>query len=100
VTLCRKEKCGPWVRNGCPQNGGISRGVGAHTDEEWEAFSKNITDKFSNKNCIGGLTAGIDFIGAEDIRYCSKIYSRCRFYMEMLLGINKTSRSIAQQAIE
>ncbi|KAL3799951.1 hypothetical protein HJC23_007424 [Cyclotella cryptica] len=91
MTLCRKEKCGAWVTNGCPQNGGISRGIGAHTDEEWMEFSRKVTDRFKDKTCIASLTAGIDFIGAEDIRYCSKIYSRCRFYMEML--INQTANT-------
>lgn len=76
-------------------NSGISRGIGAHTDKEWLEFSKQVTDRFKDKNCIASLTAGIDFIGAEDIRYCSKIYSRCRFYMELL--INDTSNTMSEK---
>lgn len=86
MTLCRKEKCGPWVRNGCPQNGGIVRGIGAHTDEEWFAFSEEVADNFADKQCTGSLMSGLEFIGAEDIRYCSKIHSRCRPYIELLLN--------------
>lgn len=96
MTLCRKEKCGPWIRNGCPQNGAISRGIGAHTDEEWFAFSKEVTDKFKGKKCEGSLMQSLDFIGAEDIRYCSKINSRCRPYMEKLLGIQADASNVTQ----
>lgn len=95
MTLCRRDKCGPWIRNGCPQNGGIVRGVGAHTEEEWMSFSNNILRSFSGKSCDGSLMNGIEFIGAEDIRYCSKIHSRCRPYIESLLGIgNSTSTAV------
>jgi hypothetical protein len=95
MTLCRKDKCGPWIRNGCPQNGGIARGIGAHTDEEWMSFSNDVISRFSGKSCDGSLMNGIDFIGAEDIRYCSKIHSRCRPYIELLLGIDNATSTIA-----
>ena len=93
LTLCRKAKCGPWIKEGCPQNGGIARGIGAHTDEEWHAFSKVVIGRFANKQCDGSLMNGLEFIGAEDIRYCSKIHSRCRPYMELLLGFHNSSNA-------
>lgn len=91
LTLCRKKKCGPWITNGCPQNGGIARGIGVYTDDEWYEFTKTVMDRFSGKHCVGSLMNGKDFISAEDIRYCTKIHSRCRPYMELLLGISNSS---------
>mmetsp|Transcript_14450 Transcript_14450/g.31114 ORF Transcript_14450/g.31114 Transcript_14450/m.31114 type:complete len:450 (+) Transcript_14450:260-1609(+) len=91
MTLCRKEKCGPFVLNGCPQNGGISRGSGVYTDEEWSEFAKTVKSRFKENQCPGSLIMGYDYIGAEDIRYCSKIHSRCRFYLELLMTANTTA---------
>eukprot|EP01082_Thalassiosira_pseudonana_P005967 g5704.t2 g5704 contig2:1119060-1119524(-) len=91
MTLCRKEKCGPFVWNGCPQNGGISRGSGVYTDEEWSEFAKTVKSRFKENQCPSSLILGYDYIGAEDIRYCSKIHSRCRFYLELLMTANTTA---------
>ena len=91
MTVCRKKKCGAWVNTGCPQNGGIARGIGVYTDTEWYAFSKEVRDRFAGNTCDGSLLNTLDFVGAEDIRYCIKVNSRCRPYMELLLGIHNTS---------
>jgi len=94
MTLCRKKKCGPWVKSGCPQNGGIARGVGAHTDEDWSTFVDKVRARFAGKSCEASLMTMADFIGAEDVRYCSKIYSRCRPYIASLLGLHNASNAI------
>jgi alpha 1,2-mannosyltransferase len=80
MTLCRRDKC-----NGCPSNGGISRGLKIAPDE-WFDFATNVQKRYKdNPRCI--VSIGEDFIGADDsVRSCSSLDSRCGFYLEQLIG--------------
>ncbi|KAL3800436.1 hypothetical protein HJC23_011673 [Cyclotella cryptica] len=82
MTLCSREIC-----RGCPQNGGVARGIGAHSDEEWfHVVGKHIADRFrDNPKCL--VPMGEDFIGADDVRECSRLRSQCGYYLKMLLGV-------------
>ncbi|KAL7517825.1 hypothetical protein ACHAWX_002713 [Stephanocyclus meneghinianus] len=83
MTLCAREEC-----RGCPQNGGDSRGIGAHSDEEWfHVVGKHIAERFiDNPKCI--VPMGEDFIGADDVKECSRLGSQCGYYLKMLLGFD------------
>lgn len=71
MTLCRLEQCGAEKRlnyKGCPENGGISRGLGVYTDEEWNEFATKIQKQF-NASCE--VQIDLNFIGADDsVRDC------------------------------
>ena len=72
VTLCRMDICGA-VKDrinykGCPVNGGVSRGLGMYTDDEWTKFATNIKSQF-NTSCE--VEIDWNFIGADDsVRDC------------------------------
>ena len=61
-----------WPHSGCVQNGGISRGIGAHSNNEWKRIQSDFKNRFSdNPNCVGRkLSAPGYFIGAEDVAMC------------------------------
>lgn len=81
MTLCTNANC-----NGCPQNGGVARGIGAHSDEEWfEKVGRQIEDRFrKNPKCQVSLDE--EYIGANDVRICSHLDSQCGYFLKMLLG--------------
>jgi len=35
------------------------------------------------------------FVGAEDVRTCSRLRSRCGFYLKMVSGVNDTVEDVA-----
>ncbi|EED93880.1 predicted protein [Thalassiosira pseudonana CCMP1335] len=76
MTLCTREKC-----KGCPNNGGISRGVGV-SNAEWNAFVDEVRDIYNG--CT--LFQDNEFIGAKDVGECSRLESQCGFYLELLLS--------------
>ena len=77
----------------CPQNGGVSRGVGLYTDEEWRKFAEeNVVNRFNDnpKNC--SIPINQYFVGCEDVRQCSRLNRQCGFYLkELLYGENETT---------
>lgn len=76
MTLCTREKC-----KGCPNNGGISRGVSV-SNAEWNAFVDEVRDIYNG--CT--LFQDNEFIGAKDVGECSRLESQCGFYLELLLS--------------
>ena len=65
--------------NGCPSNGSISRGIGAHTDEEWRGIQDSFTGRFShNPACLlDSLVRTKGFIGAKDVGNCENETPLC-----------------------
>lgn len=91
MTLCKKEKCGLDIPRGCPQNGGMSRGLGQYSDKEWaEVVAKKVKNRFRGLNCI--ISIGETYVGAKDVRDCQKLSSRCGFYLQLLDGANETAK--------
>lgn len=87
MTLCGQDRCGPWVSRGCPQNGGVSRGVGLYTDSEWQAFAREeVQERFKDNPRKCSVPINRYFVGAEDVRVCSRLHSRCGFYLKLLSG--------------
>ena len=70
---------GNWLGKGCLQNGGISRGVGAHTDEVWEQMQDSFEGRFScNPNCVKHRAVRNNYhIGAGDITKCEDPKGEC-----------------------
>lgn len=68
-----------WPHSGCVQNGGISRGIGAHSDNEWKRIQSDFKDRFSeNPNCVGReLSVSANYIGAEDVAQCEDPIGIC-----------------------
>ena len=64
---------------GCPSNGGISRGIGAHTDEEWRGIHDSFIGRFShNSACLlNRLVRTKGFIGAKDVGNCENETPLC-----------------------
>ena len=93
MTLCTRDKC-----KGCPQNGGVARGIGAHTDKQWHyqvggdvlrRFKDNIKCDVSLKN---------DYIGADDVGDCIQLRSRwtqCGYYLRMLINTSSSTMNIS-----
>lgn len=62
---------------GCLQNGGISRGIGAHSDTEWEQMKENYDGRFiHNPNCKRAVQSAWH-IGAGDIAACEDPNGLC-----------------------
>lgn len=81
MTLCTREKC-----MGCPQNGGMARGLGAHTDNQWYyAIGGEVVNRFKD-NAKCNVSMKMDFIGADDVGECLRLRSQCGFYMKMLIN--------------
>jgi hypothetical protein len=94
VTLCRMETCGRSELRinykGCPENGGVSRGLGVYTDDEWKAFATNIQRQF-NSSC--NVEIDWNFIGADDsVRDC-EVKSR-RACWDLLESLSVTNGSV------
>ena len=87
MTLCRMETCGKeQIRvnyRGCPENGGVSRGFGVYTDDEWNEFATKIKNQF-NASCDVEIDA--TFIGADDsVRDCeTTLHRTCWDFLETL----------------
>ena len=64
---------GAGPQRGCLQNGGMSRGRGAHTDAEWAAIVRAFRARFAHNPACGPRPALEleDFIGAADVGICS-----------------------------
>jgi alpha 1,2-mannosyltransferase len=105
MTLCTNPKCGYGVMNGCPQNGGLSRGVGTYTDEEWNAITLDLqqTIKYDKKvvvlsvdkpvrECLW-LLRRMTFIGARDVSNCLMRKERCYPYLKQFLSSNEIAES-------
>jgi hypothetical protein len=90
MTLCTRDKC-----RGCPQNGGVARGMGVYSDKEWYyMMGSNVVDRFKdNPKC--DVSLGSEFIGADDVGDCSRLRSQCGYYLMMLIG-NASSTSSAK----
>lgn len=92
MTLCRKEKCGLMVYKGCPQNGGVSRGIGVYTDAEWRNYAmEEVQNRFEDNPKKCSVPINRHFVGAEDVRTCSRLHSRCGFYLKLVSGVNDTA---------
>lgn len=103
MTLCTKPKCGVGVVNGCPQNGGLSRGVGTYTNEEWSAITAELKTKIQYDKKV--IVPGVDqptrfclyllrdktYIGARDVMTCLKRQERCYPYLKQFLYGNETA---------
>jgi len=103
MTLCRKEKCGPMIPQGCPQNGGVSRGIGQYTEVEWRRFAtEDVRNRFKNNPKRCSVPINQFFVGADDVRDCSRLRSRCGFYLKLISGANDTAEDAAwlQSAFE
>lgn len=85
MTLCTRDKC-----RGCPQNGGVSRGVGAHTDNQWYyQVGGDVASRFKdNPKCE--ISLRMDFIGADDVGECLRLKSQCGYYLKMLMNTSST----------
>jgi hypothetical protein len=83
------EICGKGDRTnykGCPVNGGVSRGFGVYSNEEWKAYASTIKNQF-NPQC--NVEIDWNFIGADDsVRNCEVTKSNCWDYLQMLSGAN------------
>jgi alpha 1,2-mannosyltransferase len=98
MTLCTKPQCGHGVVKGCPQNGGLSRGVGTFTDDEWNAITKDMKQKTQYDKKVVDLRVDRPdricqnmirtqtFIGALDVRKCLKRKERCYPYLKQFLN--------------
>ena len=77
----------------CPQNGGVSRGVGLYTDEEWRKFAEeNVVNRFNHNPKKCSIPINQYFVGCEDVRLCSRLNRQCGFYLkELLHGENETT---------
>ena len=93
MTLCNikgRPKCGPFIPRGCPQNGGISRGVG-YTDDEWREFAtEHVLNRFIDNPQKCSIPINQYFTGAEDVRMCARLNRQCGFYLRLLSGVNET----------
>lgn len=86
MTLCGKDKCGPMIRKGCLQNGGVSRGIGQYTNAEWRKFAtEEVQYRFKDNPKKCSLPIVENLIGAEDVRLCSRPGSRCDYYLQLYL---------------
>eukprot|EP00804_Cyclotella_cryptica_P002069 CCRYP_017842-RA/>CCRYP_017842-RA protein AED:0.09 eAED:0.09 QI:914/1/1/1/1/1/3/78/256 len=88
MTLCRMDTCGADSRTnfkGCPENGGISRGFGVYSDEEWNAYATKIKEQFDPR-CE--VEIDWNFIGADDsVRDCEvKKHPLCWDYLKTIPG--------------
>jgi hypothetical protein len=105
MTLCTNPKCGFGVVNGCPQNGGLSRGVGTYTNEEWNAITADLKQKIQydkkvvvpsvdkpSRECLW-LLRDRTYIGAKDVMKCLKRTERCYPYLKQFLNSNETAGS-------
>jgi len=92
MTLCSgRDKCGMTIYKGCPQNGGVSRGVGRYTDAEWRKFAtEEVRNRFKDNPKKCSLPINENFVGAEDVRVCSRLQSKCGFYLKLMSGVNET----------
>lgn len=94
MTLCRNDKCGYLVRKGCPQNGGVSRGNGQFTDDEWRKYAQEeVRNRFKDNLRPCNIPINDHFAGASDVRKCSNLEDKCGFYLKSILG-NDTSTTI------
>lgn len=105
MTLCTKPQCGHGVVKGCPQNGGLSRGVGTYTDDEWSAITKDMKQKVQyDKKVVDlrvdrpdricqGMIRTQTYIGALDVRKCLKRKERCYPYLKQFLSDNEAAET-------
>ena len=83
MTLCGLDSC-----RGCPQTGGVSRGINATTtDEEWELFAQGVKDRFKgNDKCRTKKFSSTNvFVGAGGIGNCENLDSGCGYYLKLLV---------------
>lgn len=75
----------------CPQNGGVSRGAG-YTDAAWRTFAlEEVRNRFRDNPKACSVPINQHFVGAEDVRTCSRLQSRCGFYLKLVSGVNRTA---------
>ena len=75
TTLASGDGAGDF--RGCVQNGGISRGVGANTNEEWDMIADAFEHRFAhNPACNKPLRTEMH-VGAGDIERCEDMGRRC-----------------------
>jgi hypothetical protein len=92
MTLCRNDKCGYLVRKGCPQNGGVSRGNGQFTDDEWRKYAQEeVRNRFKDNPRPCNIPINDHFAGASDVRKCSNLEDKCGFYLKSILGNDTTT---------
>jgi len=71
---------------GCPQTGGVSRGIEAMTDEEWKALAQSIKARFDGKSCKRNkFIVKEEFVGAGGVHMCEQLDSSCGYYLKLLL---------------
>jgi len=106
MTLCRTNpQCGFGVLNGCPQNGGLSRGVGTYTDEEWSAITLDVKRKVQyddykvmvmgdepDRNCLWMIRFKT-YVGARDVMECLKRTKRCYPYLKHFLDDDEAAET-------
>ncbi|KAK1732761.1 alpha-1,2-mannosyltransferase [Skeletonema marinoi] len=104
MTLCTNPKCGHGVVNGCPQNGGLSRGVGTYTNEEWSAITGDLKVKVEHdkkvvergdppyRKCLWFIRYNT-YIGAKDVMKCLKRKERCYPYLKQFLNSSEAAET-------
>ena len=81
----------------CPQNGGVARGIGVYTDEEWRAFAEeNVRHRFKDNPKKCQMPLNEYFIGAEDVRQCTRLNRKCGYYLSLIPGVNDTARRVSE----
>mmetsp|Transcript_6165 Transcript_6165/g.13969 ORF Transcript_6165/g.13969 Transcript_6165/m.13969 type:complete len:461 (+) Transcript_6165:56-1438(+) len=70
---------GVWREKGCLQNGGISRGIGSHSDAEWKQIQDAYERRFShNPLCVTKKAVRKAWhVGAGDIAQCEDPNGEC-----------------------
>jgi len=70
---------GAWKEKGCLQNGGISRGIGAHSDAEWKQIQDSYDGRFlHNPLCASKKAVRKAWhVGAGDIAQCEDPNGLC-----------------------
>jgi hypothetical protein len=83
-------------RTQCPQNGGISRGRGRHSDTDWAGIVDSFKSRFRlNPKCAKmNLIVGDDFVGAKDVGLCSTLDGVCGpFLKDILSGVDQANNA-------
>ena len=96
LALCRIDVCGAVKQRinyrGCPENGGISRGLEVYTDKEWEEFATKIKNQF-NASCEVEIDK--TFIGADDSVRDGEVMRHQSFW-DFLGTLPTTNRTMMQ----
>ena len=66
----------------------MSRGIGVYTDAEWRKFAlEEVRNRFEDNPKKCSVPINQYFVGAEDVRVCSRLQSRCGFYLKLMSGV-------------